>query len=107
VSEEYFYKKKVPAEVYQYFPKESFEAFRTFDRAVMKEGALPVKIKELIAVACTYITQCPYCISGHAKRALRAGATKQEIAEVILIAAALNAGSSIAHSHFALSETAE
>jgi AhpD family alkylhydroperoxidase len=105
MSEKYFYKKKLPVEVFQSFPKESFEAFQAFDKAVMQEGALPVKIKELIAVACTHITQCPYCISGHTKRALSAGATKQEIAEAILIAAALNAGSSIAHSTFAFSET--
>lgn len=107
MSEEYFYKKRIPIEVHQHFPQESFEAFRTFDKAIMKEGALPVKVKEVIAVACAHMTQCPYCISGHTKRALRAGATKQELAEAILIAAGLSAGACIAHAHFALAETAE
>jgi alkylhydroperoxidase/carboxymuconolactone decarboxylase family protein YurZ len=51
---------------------------------------------------CKSITRCPYCIESHAKKALQAGATKQELAEVIAIAAALNAGASMAHMNFAL-----
>jgi alkylhydroperoxidase/carboxymuconolactone decarboxylase family protein YurZ len=39
---------------------------------------------------------------GHTKAALKAGATKEEVAEVIQIAAALNAGAAIAHRNFAL-----
>lgn len=105
--EEYFYKKKRPPEIVEHFPKETMEAFRAFDQLALREGALPSKTKELIAVACAHITRCPYCISGHARRALKLGATKEEIAEAILVAAALGAGASLAHSHFALGERVE
>jgi alkylhydroperoxidase/carboxymuconolactone decarboxylase family protein YurZ len=48
------------------------------------------------------MTRCPYCIEGHAKVAIKAGATKEELAEAIQIAMALNAGAVIAHRNFAL-----
>ena len=63
---------------------------------------LDKKTKELIAVACTYMTRCPYCIEGHAKAAIAAGASKEELAEVIQIAMALSSGAAIAHRNFAL-----
>ena len=47
------------------------EAFRNFSKAVFKEGALPEKTKQLIAVAVAHVTQCPYCIDGHTARAMR------------------------------------
>ena len=99
---DYFYRKKRNPEVVKYFDKETLEAWRRFDALVFEEGRLSKKVKELIAVACTYITRCPYCIEGHAKAALEAGATKEEIAEVIQIAMALSSGAVIAHRNFAL-----
>jgi AhpD family alkylhydroperoxidase len=44
-------------------------AFRQFSTAVFQDGALPRKIKQLIAVAVAHVTQCPYCIQGHTKAA--------------------------------------
>ena len=41
------------------------DAFKAFSAAVFAEGALPVKTKQLIAVAVAHVTQCPYCIRGH------------------------------------------
>jgi len=70
----------------------AFKKFVEFDEAVIKEGVVPVKYKELIAVAVALTTQCPYCIEIHSKRARQAGATEQELAETTLVAAALRAG---------------
>ena len=78
------------------------EAFRAFSAAVFAEGALPVKIKQLIAVAAAHITQCPYCIRGHTKAALKAGATREEIMESIWVASEMRAGAAYAHSALAL-----
>jgi AhpD family alkylhydroperoxidase len=82
---------------------DAFRAFVAFDEAVIKNGVIPVKYKELMAVAVALTTQCPYCIDIHAKRAKDAGATEQEIAETTLIAAALRAGGAITHGTHALS----
>jgi AhpD family alkylhydroperoxidase len=50
-------------------------AFDAFGKAAFAEGALSAKTKQIIAVAVAHVTQCPYCIKGHTKAALRAGAT--------------------------------
>ena len=73
------------------------QAFWAFDKAAMADGAIPVKFKELIALAVAFTTQCPYCIEIHSGRARKAGATDAEIAEVVTIAAALRAGAAITH----------
>jgi AhpD family alkylhydroperoxidase len=78
------------------------DAFTTFSERVFAEGALPVKVKQLIAVAAAHITQCPYCIRGHTKAALRHGATAEEIMEAIWVAAEMRAGGAYAHSALAL-----
>ncbi len=78
------------------------EAFTNFSERVFAEGALPVKTKQLIAVATAHITQCPYCIRGHTKAALRHGASAEEIMEAIWVAAEMRAGGAYAHSALAL-----
>jgi AhpD family alkylhydroperoxidase len=79
-----------------------FSSFVDFDQKSMKEGTLSVKEKELIAVAVAHTTGCPYCIDVHTKGAKRANATKEEVAESIMVATALKAGSALAHSVNAL-----
>ncbi len=81
---------------------ETFDSFVEFDRKAFADGALPVKVKELIAVATAHITQCPYCIDVHTKRAKKAGASETEVAEAIFVAMALRAGGSWAHSAIAM-----
>ena len=81
---------------------EAFKAFAAFDAIAVKAGAIPVKYKELIAVAVALTTQCPYCIEIHRNNAKKAGATEQELAEVTLVAAALRAGGAMTHGTHAL-----
>jgi AhpD family alkylhydroperoxidase len=85
---------------------EAEAAFREFGQAVFKDGALPEKTKQLIAVAVAHVTQCPYCIRGHTRAALRHGATPEELMEAIWVAAEMRAGGAYAHSALAL-ETIE
>jgi len=75
----------------------AMQAFWAFDKAAMADGAIPVKYKELMALAVAFTTQCPYCIEIHSGKARKAGATDTEIAEVVTIAAALRAGAAITH----------
>jgi AhpD family alkylhydroperoxidase len=81
---------------------EAEAAFRQFSQAVFREGALPPKVKQLIAVAVAHVTQCPYCIQGHTKAAVREGATPEELMEAIWVAAEMRAGAAYAHSAIAL-----
>ena len=74
------------------------KAFLAFNAAVERaDGAIPPKYRELIAVAVALTTQCAYCLDVHTRRALSAGATRDELAEATFIAAALRAGAAIGH----------
>ncbi len=78
------------------------KAFQEFSKAAFADGALPRKMKQLIAVAVAHTTQCPYCIRGHTLAALREGATEPEIMEAIWVAAEMRAGGAFAHATVAL-----
>ena len=76
---------------------EAFKAFVAFDAAAFQGGVIPLKYKELMAIAVALTTQCPYCIELHRRKAKEAGATEQELAETTLVAAALRAGGAMTH----------
>jgi AhpD family alkylhydroperoxidase len=80
-----------------------FEAWLDLDRIVGRDdGKIPRKYRELIAIAVAHTTQCVYCIDVHVKAAKRAGATREEVVESVLLAAALRAGGAAAHGTLAL-----
>jgi AhpD family alkylhydroperoxidase len=83
------------------------DAFQAFSRQVFAAGALDEKTKQLIAVAVAHVTQCPYCIRGHTKAALRKGASEVELMEAIWVAAEMRAGGAYAHSTLALDTAAQ
>lgn len=75
-----------------------FKAWLSLDQIVSREdGAIPRKYRELMALAVAHTTQCVYCIDVHVAAAKKAGATRTEVAEAVLIAAALRAGAAAAH----------
>jgi AhpD family alkylhydroperoxidase len=80
----------------------AFKAFVAFDKEAFSGGEIPLKYKELMAVAVALTTQCPYCIDIHAKRAKKAGATERELTETALVAAAIRAGGAMTHGTHAL-----
>jgi len=80
-----------------------YEAWLNLNKITAREdGAISKKYRELIAVAVACTTQCPFCIEAHARAAKAAGATRAEIAEASLLAAALRAGGAATHGTMAL-----
>ncbi|MCU1515161.1 MAG: hypothetical protein JWO10_2251 [Microbacteriaceae bacterium] len=73
--------------------------FNDFDNAVFAaEGReIPLKYRELIALAVSTTTQCVYCIDAHSKAAVAAGANAAELAEASWVATAIRAGGGFAH----------
>ncbi|MFZ2503325.1 MAG: carboxymuconolactone decarboxylase family protein [Nocardioides sp.] len=71
---------------------EVYSGFVATSRAAMAPGALDVKTKELIALAIAVSTQCDGCIASHARGAARAGASEQEVAEMLGVALFMNGG---------------
>jgi AhpD family alkylhydroperoxidase len=61
-------------------------------RAVMVDGALSAKHKELIALAISVVKRCDGCVAAHARGAARRGATPAEVAEAIGVMLLLEGG---------------
>lgn len=77
---------------------EQLQAWQLFSRAVMKDGTLTRKEKEIIAVTIAHITECPYCIDYHTKQAKKQGASLVELTEAVFVAMAVEAGGAVTHS---------
>ncbi|MFC4762722.1 carboxymuconolactone decarboxylase family protein [Dyella koreensis] len=72
--------------------------YQTLSNAGQKTGHLDAKTHELIALAVAVTTRCDGCITVHAAQALKNGASREEIAEALGVAIALNAGAALVYS---------
>lgn len=61
-------------------------------------GELDIKFKELISVAIGVYNRCEYCIVFHTYKAMEAGATREELMEAAMVAAAFGGGPTVAYS---------
>ena len=74
-----------------------FGAFGTFHQAVMKEGALSVREKELIALGIGLAHRCTPCINLHVQGCLKAGATREQILEAAGVSVLMQGGPAFTH----------
>ena len=63
-----------------------------------RTGHLDAKTRELISLALAVTTRCDGCITGARRRALKHGASREEIAEALGVAVAMNAGAALVYS---------
>ena len=91
---------------------DTVRGYRTLSDAGKKTNHLDEKTRQLIALAVAVTTRCDGCITVHTDAAIKAGASKEEIAEALGVAVALNAGAALVYSarvldaHAAKSSTA-
>ena len=71
---------------------ETLRFFKSFMGSTLEEGVLDTKTKELVAVGTAITARCKYCIAIHVEKALKAGATKEEILEVATVAILMGGG---------------
>jgi AhpD family alkylhydroperoxidase len=71
---------------------EVYAAYAQLAKAATAEGELTSKTKELIALAIAATRECDGCIAAHAKNLVRAGATRQEVAEAMGVVIEMNGG---------------
>lgn len=77
---------------------DTVKGYQVLSAAGSKTNLLDEKTRQLIALAVAVTTRCDGCISVHSKAALKSGATKEEIAEALGVAVALNAGAALVYS---------
>ena len=78
------------------------KGFMALHHQSMASGALPRKLKELIALSIAICIQCDGCIAYHIHDALDAGATHDEIACTIGVAILMGGGPSVVYGSQAL-----
>ena len=77
---------------------DTVRGYSTLSAAGSKTNHLDVKTRELIALAVAVTTRCDGCITVHVDAALKQGASREEIAEALGVAVALNAGAALVYS---------
>lgn len=77
---------------------DTLAGYQTLSGAGKKTAHLDAKTRELIALAVSVTTRCDGCITVHTAEALKHGASREEIAEALGVAVALNAGSAMVYS---------
>ena len=77
---------------------DTLRGYRTLSDAGTKTAHLDAKTRELIALAVAVTARCDGCIVVHTDAALKHGATREEIAEALGVAIAVNAGAALVYS---------
>jgi AhpD family alkylhydroperoxidase len=94
------YRKQLTGRIGQFatLSPDTVKGYQTLSRAGAATGHLDAKTRELIALAVSVTTRCDGCITVHTAEALKHGATRDEIAEALGVAVALNAGAAMVYS---------
>ena len=64
---------------------------------LMGEGALSVREKELIALGIGMAVRCEACIYAHAEKAVKAGATREQLTELAGVVVVMQGGPGYVH----------
>jgi len=77
---------------------DSLKGYQVLSDANKANSKLGEKTRQLISIAIAVTTRCDGCITFHTDAALKAGATREEIAEALGVAMAMNAGAAFVYS---------
>jgi len=94
------YRKQLAAgvkEIGQLSP-DTIKGYMAISAAGQATDLLGAKVRELIALAVAVTLRCDGCITVHTETAIKRGATKEEIAEALGVAAAVSAGAALVYS---------
>ncbi|HHU10382.1 MAG TPA: carboxymuconolactone decarboxylase family protein [Intrasporangiaceae bacterium] len=83
---------RAPARELRRLIPDVYKGFAETHKAALGDGVLDTKTKELIALAISVSKQCDGCIASHARGAATAGATREEVAEMIGVTILMNGG---------------
>ena len=94
------YQKQIGAQLSQFMKltPDSVRGYQTLSAANAKDSKLGPKVRELISLAVAITTHCDGCITIHTDNALKAGASREEIAEALGVAMAMNTGAALIYS---------
>ena len=71
-------------------------------KLAFQSGAIDKKMKELMALSISIVTKCEPCMESHLYKAMKAGASDEEIYETIDVAIEMGGGPAGAYARFVL-----
>jgi AhpD family alkylhydroperoxidase len=77
---------------------DTIRGYMELSSAGQKKNLLGAKMHELIALAVAVTLRCDGCITVHTEAAIKQGASKDEIAEALGVAATVNVGAALVYS---------
>jgi AhpD family alkylhydroperoxidase len=81
---------------------EATKGFATLSRAVKEGGVLGAKDKEFVALGISVAMRCDDCIAFHVEALMKAGATREEVADVLAMAVQMGGGPALMYAARAL-----
>lgn len=94
---EYFLKFKKSTRKLKEQTPDMVNGFAGMYAKIMRDGAVSLKTKELIAVAIGVAIECEPCIRGHVQNCLELGLTKEEILDAASVAVMMGGGPAYTH----------
>jgi AhpD family alkylhydroperoxidase len=79
-----------------------YKSFLEMEKATYCDGALPKKVKELIAVGISVVIDCESCMQWHIEQAAKSGASEREVLEAIEVGIEMGGGPATVSARFAL-----
>jgi len=76
---------------------DTVNGFAAMFSKIMKDGALSLREKELVALGIGVVQRCAPCIRLHVQKSLDAGATKEQILEAASVAVMMGGGPAYTH----------
>lgn len=88
-------------ELYKTIPAAT-QGFSTLSKAVKDNGPLSVKEKEYVALGMALVQRCSPCINFHVEALMKAGATREELGDVLAMAIQMGGGPALMYAGEAL-----
>lgn len=86
---------------------EMANTYQEWMNSIEEESVFDDKTRELIGLAAAAATQCKFCVHTHGQKALKHGATEEEVSHVIQIASQVRAGATMSYGLEALEHSEE
>lgn len=83
------------------------ESYQEWQKSIVQETDFDPKTAELIMLSAAAAAQCEFCVHTHGQKAVKHGATEEEIAQVVHMASEIKAGATMAYGLEALEHSEE
>ena len=81
---------------------DTMKSFGALSKSVKESGVLGVKEKEFVALGISVAVRCEACIGFHVEALMKAGGTREELADVLAMAVQMGGGPGVMYAGKAL-----